>query len=80
VADAVVVGARDERWGERVVAIVSARTPGDAPSLEDIDAHSRSHLAGYKVPRELCVVEEVQRTPAGKPDYRWAQEQVLRRP
>jgi acyl-CoA synthetase (AMP-forming)/AMP-acid ligase II len=80
VADAVVVGARDERWGERVVAIVSLRTPGDAPSPADIDAHSRSHLAGYKVPRELCVVDEVQRTPAGKPDYRWAQEQVLRRP
>jgi acyl-CoA synthetase (AMP-forming)/AMP-acid ligase II len=80
VADAVVVGAQDDRWGERVVAVVAPMTPGDAPALDDIGAHCREHLAAYKVPRDLCVVDEVRRTPAGKPDYRWAQEQVLRRP
>ncbi|MEX0664692.1 MAG: acyl-CoA synthetase [Acidimicrobiia bacterium] len=80
VADAVVVGVRDERWGERVVAVVAPLAPSDVPGLDDIDAHCRGHLAGYKVPRELCVVDEVQRTPAGKPDYRWAKEVAVRRP
>jgi acyl-CoA synthetase (AMP-forming)/AMP-acid ligase II len=74
VADAVVVGVRDERWGERVVAVVAPVAPDDAPDLADVDAHCRGQLAGYKVPRALCVVAEVQRTPAGKPDYRWARE------
>ena len=74
VADAVIVGVRDERWGERVVAVVAPMTTGDEPDLADVDAHCRGQLAGYKVPRALCVVDEVRRTPAGKPDYRWARE------
>jgi acyl-CoA synthetase (AMP-forming)/AMP-acid ligase II len=69
--DAVVVGVPDERWGERVVAVVQPR--GDAtPELEDIQGFCRNELAGYKVPRELRVVDNVVRSPAGKPDYRWA--------
>ncbi len=74
VADAVVVGVSDDRWGERVVAVVAPVSAGDVPDLADVDAHCRGQLAGYKVPRVLCVVDEVQRTPAGKPDYRWARE------
>ncbi|MSO78580.1 MAG: acyl-CoA synthetase [Acidimicrobiia bacterium] len=74
IADAVVVGVSDERWGERVVAVVAPVLAGDPPDLADVDAHCRGRLAGYKVPRGLCVVDEVQRTPAGKPDYRWARQ------
>jgi acyl-CoA synthetase (AMP-forming)/AMP-acid ligase II len=77
VADAVVVGVRDERWGERVVAVVSARVPTDPPGLDAIDVHCRARLAGYKVPRRVCVVDEVPRTPAGKPDYRWARDVAI---
>ncbi|MBM3672248.1 MAG: hypothetical protein FJW86_08740 [Actinobacteria bacterium] len=73
IADAVVVGVRDERWGERVVAVVST-ADANAPTIEDVDEHCREHLAGYKVPRAVCVVDEVIRSPAGKPDYGWAQE------
>jgi 3-oxocholest-4-en-26-oate---CoA ligase len=69
--DTVIVGVKDERWGERVVAIVQPRS-GKAPTLEDIDKHCRGHLAGYKVPRELWLVDEIVRSPSGKPDYRWA--------
>jgi acyl-CoA synthetase (AMP-forming)/AMP-acid ligase II len=74
VADAVVVGVRDERWGERVVAVVAPVVSGDAVALAEVDVHCRAQLAGYKVPRAVCNVDEVRRTPAGKPDYRWARE------
>ena len=40
-----------------------------APDLDALQAHCRAHLAGYKVPRALHVVDEVVRTPAGKADY-----------
>jgi acyl-CoA synthetase (AMP-forming)/AMP-acid ligase II len=71
VFDALVVGAPDERWGERVVAVVQPR-PGAAPTLDELQKHSRAHLAGYKVPRELVLVDAIGRSPSGKPDYRWA--------
>jgi acyl-CoA synthetase (AMP-forming)/AMP-acid ligase II len=69
--DAVVVGVPDERWGSRVAAVVQAR-PGAAPTLESVQSHCRAHIAGYKVPRELHLVERIERSPSGKPDYRWA--------
>jgi 3-oxocholest-4-en-26-oate---CoA ligase len=40
----------------------------------------RAEIAGYKVPRSLWLVDEVKRSPAGKPDYRWAKEQTETRP
>jgi acyl-CoA synthetase (AMP-forming)/AMP-acid ligase II len=43
-----------------------------ALTLEEIDRHCRTHVSGYKVPRELHLVEEVVRSPSGKADYRWA--------
>jgi len=71
VVDAVVVGVPDQRWGERVVAVVQAR-PGTAPTLEALRAHAREHLAPYKLPREIVLVASITRSPSGKPDYRWA--------
>jgi acyl-CoA synthetase (AMP-forming)/AMP-acid ligase II len=71
VYDAIVVGLPDPRWGERVTAVVQAR-PGTAPTLESIQDHCRSRIAGYKVPRYLVLVERVERSPSGKPDYPWA--------
>ncbi len=73
VDDVVVVGMPDERWGQRVVAVVAPRA-GAELTLDSLREHARSHLAGYKLPRKLVVVQEVQRTPAGKADYRWAQQ------
>jgi 3-oxocholest-4-en-26-oate---CoA ligase len=76
VEDTLVVGVPDERWGERVVAVVSPR--GDTkPELDDLQVHCRKELAGYKVPRELVIVDAIQRGPNGKADYRWAKEQAL---
>jgi acyl-CoA synthetase (AMP-forming)/AMP-acid ligase II len=71
VFDAVVVGVPDERWGERVAAVVQPR-PGEQPTVEDLDAHCRQHVAGYKVPKEVHLVTRIERSPSGKPDYPWA--------
>ncbi|HEY7051137.1 MAG TPA: acyl-CoA synthetase [Mycobacterium sp.] len=79
VFDALVVGVPDARYGQCVAAVVQPR-PGSRPSLADLDAFVRSEIAGYKVPRALWYVEEVKRSPAGKPDYRWAKEQTEVRP
>jgi acyl-CoA synthetase (AMP-forming)/AMP-acid ligase II len=72
VYDAVVVGLPDERFGQRVAAVVAA-VPGTAPTLEQLGEHCRDRMAGYKVPRALRLVDDVRRTAAGKCDYRWAQ-------
>jgi len=72
VMDAIVCGAADERWGQTVAAIVQPRAGHDAPSLESLQEHCRVTIAGYKLPRRLHVVEAVERSPSGKPDYTWA--------
>jgi 3-oxocholest-4-en-26-oate---CoA ligase len=71
VYDATIVGVPDPRWGQRVAAVVEPR-PDCRPDLASIQAHCRKRIAGYKLPRELHVVESLVRSPAGKPDYRWA--------
>ncbi|HEX8804426.1 MAG TPA: AMP-binding protein, partial [Acidimicrobiales bacterium] len=71
VFDALVLGVDDERWGQRVVAVAQVR-PGRDVTLDELDAHCRTRLAGYKVPRQLHVVDAVPRHPSGKPDYRRA--------
>lgn len=71
VFDALVVGVPDERLGQRVAALIQPR-PGRAIDHEELDAHVRKEIAGYKTPRSVWVVEQVGRSPSGKPDYRWA--------
>jgi acyl-CoA synthetase (AMP-forming)/AMP-acid ligase II len=75
VFDVLVVGLPDERWGERVTALVQPR-PGRQPNLADLQAHCRNTIAGYKVPREMLLVDEVPRLPNGKPDYRNAKQRA----
>jgi fatty-acyl-CoA synthase len=73
VFDAIVVGVPDTRFGESVTAVVAPRE-GRQPTLEELVTFSRHALAGYKLPKHLVLVDEVSRTPAGKPNYRWAKE------
>src|SRR4029453_14515487 len=76
VFEALVVGVPDPRGGERVPAVVQPVAGVEPPTLADLDAHCRAMVAGYKVPRVLCLVDEVRRNPAGKADYPWAKDLV----
>ncbi|WP_406269644.1 acyl-CoA synthetase [Nocardia sp. NBC_00881] len=77
--DALVVGVDDERWGQRVVAVVQCRTE-NRPTLAELRPMLSQEIASYKQPRSLWFVDEIKRSPAGKPDYRWAKEQTQARP
>ncbi len=68
VRDAAVVGLPDDRFGEAVVALVEME--GEAALDEAaLMAHTRSSLAGFKVPRRIISVARVERLPNGKMDY-----------
>ncbi|HEX4219224.1 MAG TPA: acyl-CoA synthetase [Acidimicrobiales bacterium] len=71
VYDAIVVGVPDQVFGERVAVAVHAR-PGVVITLEDLQDHCRQHIAGYKIPRQLLLVEDIAQTAAGKPDVQAA--------
>jgi acyl-CoA synthetase (AMP-forming)/AMP-acid ligase II len=71
VFDAIVIGIADERLGQQVAALIQPR-PGCTPDPAALEAHVRTQLAGYKVPRTVWLVEQISRTPSGKADYAWA--------
>jgi 3-oxocholest-4-en-26-oate---CoA ligase len=77
VFDAVVVGLPDDRYVEIVAALVQPREDV-APSLDELQAHCREKLAGYKLPRRLVLTDAIPRTPVGKPDYRVAKTTALK--
>ena len=79
VFDALVVGVEDERFGERVTAVLQARD-GKRPSVEDLRPVVSAEIASYKIPRSIWYVDEIKRSPAGKPDYRWAKDTTEERP
>ena len=68
VRDVVVLGLPDQRLGEQVAAVVEV-TPGYQLDLGALTTFARPVLAGYKVPRQVRVVEKVTRGPNGKVDY-----------
>lgn len=71
VFDAVVIGVPDERFGQRVAAVIQPRA-GRQPESASLADHVRERLSGYKVPRTVWFTDCVVRSPTGKPDYRWA--------
>ncbi|MGE0386855.1 MAG: AMP-binding protein [Gammaproteobacteria bacterium] len=71
VEDCLVIGLPDERWGQRVTAIVQPRA-GARLDAEAVIAHVRAQLAPYKAPKAVVTVARVPRAPNGKPDYRGA--------
>jgi len=75
VYDTVVAGRPSERWGQEVVAVVRLRD-GERATPEDLLAEASKHLARFKLPKAFVFRDEIERSPSGKPDYRWAREQV----
>ena len=65
VREAAVIGVPDAHWGERPVAIV-ALVPGTTLDLETLAAHCRAQLGGFKVPKELRLVDDLPRNATGK--------------
>ncbi|MDT5336666.1 MAG: 3-oxocholest-4-en-26-oate---CoA ligase [Mycobacterium sp.] len=75
VADVVVAGRSSERWGQEVVAVV-ALADGAAATAGELIAHAATALARYKLPKAVVFRPAIERSPAGKADYRWAREQA----
>jgi acyl-CoA synthetase (AMP-forming)/AMP-acid ligase II len=60
-----VIGAPDEKWGERVVAFVVPHA--DMPvDVTDLVSHCRGLIAGYKVPKEIHLADALPQTASGK--------------
>lgn len=76
VRDCLVFGVDDERFGQRVVGVVSVSSR--AADLDAIIATTRGRLAPYKVPRTLVIVPDVPRAANGKPDYPTARKEFER--
>ena len=65
VREAAVIGLPDEKWGERPVAVVVLNV-GHSLDYEALAKHCRAHLAGFKVPKQLILREQLPRNPSGK--------------
>lgn len=76
VADAIVVGVPDEKWGEAVTGVVRLEA-GCAASEEELRAHVRERLAGYKTPKRIVFTETTMRAANGKADYKGAKALAL---
>jgi acyl-CoA synthetase (AMP-forming)/AMP-acid ligase II len=76
VYDVVVAGRPSDRWGQEVVAVVQLRD-GSRTTAEDLLAEAAKHIARYKLPKSFVFRPQIQRSPSGKADYRWAKEQAL---
>lgn len=70
VADAVCVGVPDERFGQAICAVVEPANPSNPPSLSFLSGAIKEHLASYKTPRHLIIVDSIGRAPNGKVDYK----------
>jgi 3-oxocholest-4-en-26-oate---CoA ligase len=70
--DVIVTGRPSERWGNEVVAIVQLRA-GFSATTEELLTACDGRIARYKFPKDIIVVDKIERSPAGKADYRWAQ-------
>ncbi|RAR53362.1 fatty-acyl-CoA synthase [Paraburkholderia unamae] len=73
VQDVLVVGMPDERWGQRVAAVIEL-SPGAEFDAQEFDSVCRARLSGYKMPRAVFLADRIRRSPAGKADYRWARD------
>ena len=71
VFDCLVVGMPDEKFGQKIVAVVSTVDNQQINEAELIE-NTRKSIAGYKLPKTILFADEVQRAPNGKANYKWA--------
>ena len=69
VADCLVFGVPDEKYGQRVVGVASVAPGQSEPTADAVIAHTKTKLSSYKVPKQLVFVTTVPRAPNGKADY-----------
>jgi acyl-CoA synthetase (AMP-forming)/AMP-acid ligase II len=70
--DCLVVGVKDETWGQKVVAVIQRREMVEL-SIEEIKESASKYIASYKMPKEIVFSDLIERAPSGKPNYQWAQ-------
>ena len=71
VYDCLVVGVKDDKFGQKVVAVVSL-IKNSVIDQADLIESTRAHISGYKLPKVVIFVDKIQRAPNGKADYKWA--------
>ncbi len=76
VADALVVGRPSERWGQEVVALIALNPGTAAADVQALHTLCTGQLAHFKAPKAFIFVKQIQRLGNGKPNYRWARQQV----
>jgi 3-oxocholest-4-en-26-oate---CoA ligase len=76
VVDCLVIGVRDEKFGEAVTAVASAEDGAHVDESAVID-HVKHELAGFKAPKRVVFVPKVPRAPNGKADYKTAKQYAL---
>ncbi|HUI25929.1 MAG TPA: AMP-binding protein [Candidatus Kryptonia bacterium] len=76
VKDVVVVGVPDEKWGEAITAVMSTNAPVEPDAIKRF---VKDHLAGYKAPKHVVIVDDVYRSPAGKADFKRTKQLAMER-
>jgi fatty-acyl-CoA synthase len=71
VYDCLVVGIKDDRFGQKVIAVVSLNIDTKI-TTENIIENTRKYISSYKLPKHIILVDKIQRAPNGKADYKWA--------
>ena len=66
VAEVAIIGVPDPKWGETPMAVIVPRDPADPPTDDEIEAHCRQHLARYKHPHRVVIVDALPRNASGK--------------
>jgi fatty-acyl-CoA synthase len=65
VTEVAVIGVPDDKWGEMVTALVVV-AEGQTVTAEEIIAHTRARIAGYKAPKRVEFRDAIPRTATGK--------------
>jgi fatty-acyl-CoA synthase len=65
VLEVAVIGVPDPKWGETVLAVLTC-APGTAPTVEEVRAFADDHLARYKLPTKVMLIDQLPRNASGK--------------